>query len=527
MNYHSFGFIVFTLLVWCIYYVMFARYRKIVIFISSILFLFLCGIQYIPFVAITLVNSFMIAKLIGEHYEKMEEELKKCIEREKKKEIREEAKKYGKKILLIGMSISLGMLGIFKYTMFVFENINMVLKVWNIPQIPLFKLILPIGISFYTFMAVSYILDVYWRRYVYEKNFLNYALYLTYFPHILQGPISRFDSFKSQFEKNVKPNYQTFTRGGQLLLWGLFKKIVIADRLGIFVSKIYDNYTEYTGMIFIIATFFYSIQIYTDFSGCIDIISGVSEALGISLTKNFNHPYFSKTMPEFWRRWHISLGAWFKDYLYYPISISGFLRKIKKYYKDKGNKKIGDTLSSVIPTIAVWLATGIWHGAAWKYVVWGLYHATLIVLGIIFEERNKKICDTLQIKTDTFSWRLFQILRTFVLCSVGRVFFRAKNLQVAIEIFSNTFQHFTLEHVVGGKVYEHGLNRQNFQFACACIVLLFFVEIMQERMSIRGKIAEQNIVFRWLIYYLAIFSIVIFGIYGATYDAASFIYGQF
>lgn len=389
------------------------------------------------------------------------------------------------------------------------------------------NLILPLGLSYYTFTSIGYILDVYWKRIPAERDFFGLSLFTMYFPHIVQGPIDKYQDLAPQFSEKKSLDYNRITSGMQLMLWGYFKKMVIADRLNIFVSQIYDNFQNYHGVIFIVATILYSVQIYADFSGCMDIVGGVSETFGISLSKNFDHPYFSRSIPEFWRRWHITLGTWFKDYIFFPVSRCRLCKDFNRWTRKTWGNQTSRLLVSVIPLTCVWLLTGLWHGAAWKYVAWGLFHGFLIISGTIFAKPLKQLTIQLKIDEDSFSWKLFQMIRTFSLCCIGRVFFRAGGGLEAINIFQRTVSDIQIWTLFDGSLYTYGLDRPNFILAMISILILLFVSLLQERYSLRKEFAKQNIIFRWIILYTAIFSILIFGIYGPGYDASQFIYNNF
>lgn len=522
MSYQSFTFFLFVAVVLFLYYIVPGKCQKYILLIANIIFYAASDITYLPFLASTMLISWLGSVLMGKFYEKEKNELKECSVPAEKKEVRAKYKKKSKAVLVCSLIIIVGLLVVCKYTKFFLSNIK-----GFIGDVGALKYIVPMGISFYTFMAVGYMLDVFWKRYSYEKNFVNYAVFLSYFPHIVQGPIDRYNQFGSQLPKGadkVKFDSAKLVSGVQLAIWGLFKKLVIADRLNVFVGSVYDNYKDYHGVILVLATVVYSIQIYADFSGCIDIISGVSEMFGIKLKKNFNHPYFSKTIPEFWRRWHISLGDWFTDYIYYPASMCKPIKNIKKKCK---NKKLSQIITSSFPIIVVWMITGIWHGAAWNYVAWGVYYAAIMVAGVVFADVNEWLNKKLKIDTESFSWKFWQMFRTFTLCTIGRVFFRAPRLMVSLGIFERMFVDVGYEYVLGDALYNYGLDRANVALAVFAIAVLLVVDILQEKMSLREKINSQGIVFRWLIFLIGVFTIIIFGIYGPGYDAGSFIYEQF
>ena len=522
MSYQSFTFLLFSVAIVAFYYILPKKSQKYVLLAANVVFYISAGFKYVPFLSATLITSYFAGKTIGGIYEKEKLLLQKCSCPAEKKEVRAADKKKAKKILLLSFFVTIGLLAVCKYTVFFLENVTGLIG-YQLPED--FSMIVPIGISFYTFMAVSYVLDIYWKRYQAEQSLFSYALFLTYFPHIVQGPIGRYNRFRNQISpEGVSFDPVTVSQGAQLVLWGLFKKLVIADRLNIFVSDIYAHHGEYKGVILALATVLYSIQIYADFSGCIDIVSGVSEALGIKLQKNFNHPYFSKTIPEFWRRWHISLGEWFKDYIYYPVSVSKIVKKVKKNSK---NQRFAELFAACLPIFVVWMITGIWHGASWNYVAWGLYYAVIMIASVIFEPTGQKIKSRLAIDEELFSWKLFRMARTFILCSIGRVFFRADGLKAALIILKNMFTGIQMGQVASDELFTHGLNVMEFSLVVLAIGVLWAVDMLQERFSVRKEFQKQGLIFRWLIIFAGIFAVIVFGVYGPGYDASSFIYEQF
>ena len=528
MSYQSFGFLLFSAITLILYYLLGKRMQKWVLAGANLVFYCIAGVKYLPFILVTMLATFFTGKAISSVYEKTDIELSKCDNPADKKVIRNKSKSKAKKILLIGLAVSIGLLAVCKYTIFTLKNVNSILNLFDAASIPLFKMIMPLGISFYTFMALSYVLDIFWKRYKAEKNFLYYAVYLSYFPHVVQGPIDRFNEFKDQIKDGISLKYENITYGAQLALWGFFKKLVIADRLGIFVGGVIDDSKNFSGALIAVALIIYSIQIYADFSGCIDIVTGISEMFGIKLRKNFNHPYFSKNMPEFWRRWHISLQEWFKDYVYFPVSTSAFIKKVKKYYKNKGQKRNEELFASCFPVLVVWLITGIWHGAAWTFVIWGLFHAALLIGSRVFEPVFNWINKTLHINTENFIWQLWQISRTFLLCCIGRIFFRANSVSHAFKLIGKMVSDFSVSSLWNFKlIASTGFDKNHVIVSAIAILVLLIVDIMQEKWKIRDLLAKQNIVIRWLIIYIALFAVIIFGIYGPGYDASSFIYEQF
>lgn len=526
MSYQSLEFILFCIGILAVYYLAGPKGQRWVLILANLAFYTASGFQYLPYLLLTMTATFFAGKQIGRIYQRAEERIAQCKVASKKKELRAGAKAKAKTVLLTGMALTLLPLILCKYTGFAMENINVLLEKLGISQLSMFRMVLPLGISFYSFMALSYILDVYWKRYPAEQSFLTYAVYLSYFPHVVQGPIDRFGEFRSQIQEGVAFDYQKILFGAQLMLWGLFQKLVIANRLGIYVDHILDRWETVNGFMLIAAILVYSIQIYADFSGCIDIVSGVSEMFGIRLRKNFNNPYFSRTMGEFWRRWHISLQEWFKDYVYFPVSTSGLLRKVKKYCKETNKPALSEHFCACFPILVVWLITGIWHGASWNFVIWGIFHAAVLIGSHLLEPVFKRLTQLLSLDTGNFGWHCIQMLRTYGICCIGRVFFRAPDLDTAFGIFRRIRDASVLAELFGSKT-SYGLDTSNAVLAALSVLVLLVADILKEKMPVRETLAKQNTLFRWFILMAGIFAVIVFGIYGPGYDAASFIYEQF
>ena len=525
MSYHSLAFLGFSAAVLIVYYTLGHRRQSLALALANLAFYAIAGVRYIPFLLATMLATYFAARRIDGIYAASGEELAACSEPARKKLIRAEAKARAKKWLAAGMAVSIGLLVAGKYTGFLLENLNAVLRLIQLPQVPIFRMILPLGISFYTFMALGYLLDVYWRRYSAERDFVKYAAFLAYFPHVVQGPIDRYNEFSLQLEGEIAFDVDRLASGAQLMLWGFFKKLVVADRLGLLVDTAFTYWGRGRGFVLILAVAAYSIQIYADFSGCIDIVSGVSEMLGIGLRRNFNHPYFSRTMGEFWRRWHMSLMEWFKDYVYFPVSTSAFVKNTRRAWTKRGWTRGAELLGSCFPILVVWLISGIWHGAAWKYVVWGLFHAALLIGANVFEPVFAAVNRRLRVNTEHPLWRLWQMLRTFALCCVGRVFFRADSLGAALSYFRAMLPlEFSVDALLSPSSYAMSI--ENVIVSVVSVLVLIAVDAAQERMPLRKTLAKRSIVLRWALIYACLFAVILFGIYGHGYGKA-FIYEQF
>lgn len=416
-----------------------------------------------------------------------------------------------------------------KYFNFFAANVNSFLNYVNIDQtIPLLNLILPLGISFYTFQSAGYLIDVYRGKIEPDRNLARFALFVSFFPQIVQGPISRYSELANQLFEFHEFDYTRAKFGAQLILWGLFKKMVIADRIAIAVDTVFNNYRDYSGITLFIGAVFYSLQVYCDFSGGIDIARGVAQILGIELTNNFKRPFFATSVADFWRRWHITLGDWARNYIFYPLSLSKSFARLGRVSR----KFLGSYFGKLVPTFLAMLITflmiGIWHGPSWKFVAYGLYNGILIFLGILIEPFVAKVIKKYQIRTNVFSWRLFNILLTFFLISIGRYFSRANGFMDALSMLKRTFTTLDFWVLYNGSLTQLGLSEKDVSLLVLAVLVLFVVGVYQERgFSIRQFISEQNLVFRWGVYFAAVISILVFGVYGIGYDVTNFIYMGF
>ena len=422
------------------------------------------------------------------------------------------AEKLKKLWVILSLVLNLSILFFFKYFYFAVDNINILLSALHIQLIqPKFDIILPLGISFYTMQIVAYIVDVYKGVVPAERNFLKYALFISFFPKLLAGPIERTTTLLPQLQEKHKFSYDNLKFGLQLMLYGYFLKLVIGDRAAILVNFVFENYEAYMGLEIFIAVTIYSIQIYADFFGYTCIALGVAQTMGFKLIQNFNHPFFAVSVGDYWRRWHRSLSMWLRDYIYFPLGGSR-CSKLKKY-------------RNILITFFV---SGSWHGANWTFIVWGMIHGVSIVLADIFKPFFQKIYSIFNINTQCFSYRLFQIIMAFLIINYSRLFFRAPDIETALIMTKQMFSLWNPWIFFDNSLYDMGLDRKDFWVLCFSIIILWVVSFMQEKgIKIRESLAQQNLVFRWLIYLLTIFGILTFGIYGPEYNAGQFIYFRF
>jgi alginate O-acetyltransferase complex protein AlgI len=386
-----------------------------------------------------------------------------------------------KLFLIISLCANVGILGFFKYFNFVNDNVAALARMldWNY-SIESLKIILPIGLSFHTFQSMSYTIEVYRGNVKAERSFLIFALYVLFYPQLVAGPIERPQNLLQQFREYHRFNWPRFVEGAQLMLTGLFKKIVIADRAAIVVNTVYANPGQYSGLQLLVATYLFAIQIYCDFAGYTEIARGAAKVMGFDLMLNFNRPYLATSIADFWRRWHISLSTWFRDYVYFPL----------------GGNRAGK--ARVCFNLAVvFLVSGVWHGANWTFIVWGALHALFIVTEVLTEEPRKRLRAAMgptgQKVMGFVAW-----LVTFNVVSLAWVFFRATSMGDAMLVLRRIFTDF----VPAGSVSIHpGLDSLQFSLAVAVIAALFTLEIMSTRRPMWTWIAAQPRWLRWSAYY--------------------------
>ena len=533
MAYTSLGFLGFLVLVAVVYYLVPKKFQWAVLLVASYAFYLFSGIEQIAFIMATTLITYLAGRImqnVRDDYKSQLAKLPKDTPKETKQELKKKTNNKIRNIQFASVILDLLILVVVKYLNFAVENINSIFTVFHYDaKLPLVNIIVPLGISFYTFMSMGYLIDVGRGRYEAEKHLGKFALFVSFFPSIVQGPISRFDDVGKQLGAEHKFDYNNFKFGAQLMLWGFFKKMVIADRAFPAVSAIFsaDKYLEYNGSIYFFGMLMYALQIYCDFSGGIDIARGAAQMLGINLPLNFERPYFSMSVAEYWRRWHITLGAWMREYVFFPIMLSKPVTKISKFFRQKGKKQVAKLVPSVITPFVVFFLIGVWHVAEWKYIAFGLYNATIVASSVALAPTFKKIIAKFNINTDTFSWKLFCIVRTFLVLGVSKILVKAPSLTAALHMVKSIFTQVDLDFIFGfdGKIFELGIDEKNMFVLFVATLVLLFVSVLQENgMKIRETIAKQNIVFRWGIYLIALIVVLVFGIYGPMYNAADFIY---
>ena len=394
-------------------------------------------------------------------------------------------------------------------------------------SIPTYSLLLPLGISFYTFQAIGYLIDIYRGVIKPETNIARFALFVSFFPQLIQGPISRHDQLAGQLFTSRYFNYVEARRGLQLVVWGMFKKMVIADRLVLMTETIFSDLDIHNGLYVLVGVVVASIRNYTDFSGGIDIARGTAQMFGIIMPENFKRPYFATSLPDFWRRWHITLNNWWRDYVFYPIVLSKPMTYINRFTRKKINRNLGKVISIYIALFLVRVINGMWHGADLFFIARGLFDGVFLTLGVVLAPVFVKTINKLHINPDCFSWRLFRIVRTFLIVSFARLFIEAGSVMAGIRAMGSIITDFN-PWILNVESIFVGLNAVDLNILFVSLLIVLVVSILQEKgIAIRETLEKQNIVFQWIVLLGGIFAIILWGKYGFEYDSAGFLYEGF
>ena len=432
-----------------------------------------------------------------------------------------------KRILIITLIFNFGLLAFVKYTDFMITNLDTIFSGLRTGiQIPGINILVPIGISFYTFQITGYLLDVYWGRDKAEKSFPRFLLFVSFFPQMIQGPISKHKSLAAEFDREHVFSVNQIKYGIQLMLWGLFKKIVIADTAAVAVSSVYDHIGEHQGITVIAGVLCYCIQLYCDFSGGIDVVRGVAELFDINIADNFKRPFFSKSISEFWRRWHITLGIWMKDYIFYPISLSKWMNRLGGKCRKVFGNQIGRKLPVCLANLIVFFLVGVWHGPNWQFIVYGLYNGLIIAISSLLVPVYNKLYEWSGIRKEAKAMQVFQIVRTFILVNLGWYFDRSQSLTDALLLMRNTFMVNQTHFTEGGYL---GLYKYQYAYMLLGCLIILIVSIMQERgIRVRAYIDTKPLMIKWCIWLFIIFAIPLMG-YFSPYSnlAGGFMYANF
>ena len=445
--------------------------------------------------------------------------------------LREDRKALKRKFLLrsrwvLGLAAAahIGGLLTVKYTGFFLRNVNTLLGV----ELPIPGFVMPIGVSFFTLQAVSYLFDVYRGTQEADGNVLRVGLFLSFFPQIVEGPICRYSETAGQLWNAKGITWRNLTLGLQRILYGLMKKLVVADRLNGFVNGVFTCVDEYQGGVIAIAAVCYTVQLYMDFSGAMDAVAGVGQIFGVTMPENFRRPFFSRTISEFWSRWHITLGTWFKDYIFYPVTMSGPSKKLTSAARKRLGNHYGPLLAGGVALFCVWLCNGLWHGAAWSFLFFGMYHFVLIYLGSLCAPLVKRVNTRFGVKPERLPYRIAQTVRTCLLVVVGELFFRAEGLRAGLRMFRKMVTDFRFDSISIPMLKGLSIDPQDFFIVGVTMVIVFVVSLLNERgIVVRDALEKKPTALRWAVLYALILYIIIFGAYGKGYVPVDPMYANF
>ncbi len=526
MSLISESFLLFTILLILSYYLIPKRFQWICLLLFSLYFYLVSSGKTIIFILITSVSAYVCAALIG----KVQTKTKQYIKNNKEHLSKEEKTIYKKKqnsickiFMIVALLINVGLLCLFKYSDFILGQFKLLIPVDGIPTS--LNLIVPLGISFYTFQTIGYVVDVYWEKIEPQKNYFKLLLFVSFFPQVTQGPISDYNQLSSQLFSSHQFDYKNFSFGCQRMLWGFYKKMVIADRLAPLLQTAFSEYSFMNGNNVLFSAFLYSLHIYADFSGYMDIVCGLCEILDIRLTENFMRPYFSKSVAEYWRRWHISLGTWFKTYIYYPVAVSKFSMKCSSVATSWFGKNVGKTTGASIALIIVWFTTGFWHGASWSYIIWGGLNGVAIILSLWFEPLFDKTKKLFNINESSFGWRAFATLRTFFIVTMIKVFPEVGDFRAGISFWKHCFTNWTVHFNNLSELFYPIISKKDLLIILVGAISIFIISLLQRKQSVRERISHLPAFTRYAIFLIIFFLIIICGV--PTQNGGGFLYEQF
>lgn len=499
MQFNSFEFLIFFPVVLAIYFVIPKKVREPWLLVTSYYFYMSWNAKYVFLIGASTLATYISGVLFS------------------KTDATAEGVKTKKRLILaLCIAFNLSLLFLFKYGNFAIDSVNTLLRsVRMTPVQRRFDFLLPVGISFYTFQALGYMIDVYRGDIPAERNLIRYALFVSFFPQLVAGPIERSGNLLSQMRniENIRLwNARRVASGAILMVWGFFLKMVISDRAAILVNTVFDNYRMYGSTELITAIVIFSLQIYCDFYGYSVIATGAAKIMGFELMENFNTPFFANSIRDLWSRWHISLSTWFRDYLYIPLG---------------GSRK--GIVRQNINLLAVFLVSGLWHGANWSFVIWGGLHGVYQVFGNMTRPLRNALYQKLSFKTDCFSWRLWQRFVTYGLFVFSLIFFRSDSVTDALRYIKRIVVKPTPWLLFDGGLYTLGLERAEMHILVVSIAILFFVSCIRytRGQTIDVFLMEQNMLFEWAVIIGLVLMIFVYGQYGPAFDAQQFIYFQF
>ncbi|MBQ9030181.1 MAG: MBOAT family protein [Parasporobacterium sp.] len=545
MTLTSLTFFAFVLAVLIVYYLIPKRLRWLVLLAASLVFYGLLALKSLPFILFTALSTWAGALWLGQVTRKRTQiwnEQKSGWDPAARKAYKKQTQKMKRRILALILVLNFGILAVLKYYDFVVEQINRNAG----GHLSFLGILLPLGISFYTFQSMGYLIDIYGEKMPPESNPLRYLLYVTFFPQIIQGPIADYQKLAPQLYEGQDLRYENLKYGFQLILWGLFKKMVIADRLAVSLQSLLPVKDEISNAWQLLILLIYCAQLYCDFSGGIDVVRGVGGMLGIEMAVNFKRPFFSKGLAEFWQRWHISLCAWLRTYLLYPIAVSKpFLRFGNRIIEKSRSEQelpedslwggftfiqhLGRVLPGAIATLITFLIIGIWHGASWQYAGYGVWNGVILFFSMLLAPVFQWLIRRLHIQTESTGWKVWQILRTAVIVGLSFTFDIADGLMDALRMIGKCFTPVLGPTTHLGTAVDTGLAGADWGVVIAGLLIVFAVSLYQELTGrkVRESLNADSAWVSWVLTLGCLIAVVIFGMYGPGVASGEFVYMQF
>ena len=529
MQFTSFSFLLFAALTVLLYFTVPKRGQWWVLLAASYIFYFFAGAEFLIFILYTTCVTYFTARLMQKQADGEDAYVaahRDTMEKAERKAYRASGKRKRLRILTIGLLLGFGMLAVLKYTAFVLTGVNSVIGLFSSARVTVPTLLLPLGISFYTFQSMGYLIDVYRKTVRAEGNFFRLALFVSYFPQLIQGPISRFSSLGEQLFAEHSFDGFSFRAGLCRVAWGFFKKMVVADTAMLAVKELTQNTAEFTGVYVFLLILLYSAQIYGDFTGGIDITIGLSEIMGIRLAENFDRPFSSKSTKEYWRRWHMTMGTWFTDYVFYPLSVTNSMQRLSKWSRAKLGDKVGKRIPVYLATIVTWFLTGLWHGAGLNFIVWGLLNCLVILVSQEFQPLYTRFHQRFPRLTASAPWGLWQVTRTFLLMGLIRSLDCYRDVALTFRLWWSMLTAGNWSEIFTGGLTSFGLGVAEWCVILGGVAVICIASHIGKETPVREKLARRPVLTCFCLCLLAVV-ILLFGAYGIGYDASQFIYNQF
>jgi len=515
MSFTSARFVLFVLAAVVLYYLAPKKGRWVVLLGASYLFYAVGGGRTVGYLLVTTLSTWLAGLALG------------AMNAQAKggdRQLRQTIKTRKRLVVLAALLLNFGMLYVLKYWGFTVEQLN------KLPHVSLtaYDFLLPLGVSFYIFQSAGYVIDCYRGKDQPEANPAKFALFVSFFPQMVQGPISRFRQLSPQLIRGNDFDADNLKYGIQLMLWGYFKKMVIAERAGVLVNTVFDGYWNYGGATLAAGVFFYCIQLYCDFSGGIDVTRGVARLFGIDMAENFRRPIYAKSLADYWRRWHITLGQWMRDYVFYPLSLSKPFGRLGKWSRKHIGGKLGKIVATSLATFIVYLIIGIWHGANFRYIAFGFWNGGVITFSLLMEGKYHAAKEKLNIDDKALPWRLWQMARTCVIVFLGRYITRAPRLLTAVWMITQLWRNPCWGDLTSGTLLTLGLGARDIAVVFVSMLVVLLVELYQEKGGqVRKSLEQRHWAVQWAAMVLPLLVILLLGVMGGDYVPAGFIYQQF